>query len=257
MTGDERFSRHYLLAQIGPEGQARLGRASALVVGCGGLGATIATGLVRSGVGHVILVDSDSVAVSNLHRQLLYYDEDVRSGPRPKVELAAERLSLVHPELRVEPLVTRLEPGNALDLVALADVVVDGTDQMLTRYVINDACVKLGKPWIYGGVLGTFGMTMTISPGHGPCLRCLFREPPTGEGLPTCHTVGVLGTVPMTFGMIQATLALRVLLGDHGLAGRLMSFDTWTLESHVTKVSRDPQCPACGQARYDFLPLPG
>ena len=251
MSVDERYERQVRLTELGEEGQRRLEASSAAVLGCGALGSSISTVLVRAGVGRVRVVDRDVVEIGNLHRQILYDEDDVASG-RPKAELAADRLRRINSNVQVEHRVLEMGNHNMEELVADVDVVVDGTDNFEIRYVINDACVKLGKPWIYGGVLGTSGMVLVILPGDGPCLRCIFPTPPAPGALPTPETRGVLGSLPVVIGAVQATRALGLLVG-HEPPRELLNLNLWDGAHQAVRVLRDEDCPACGQGVFEFL----
>jgi adenylyltransferase/sulfurtransferase len=250
--GESRYARHILLPEIGEEGQRRLEASSALVVGCGGLGSTLSQILVRAGIGALEVIDGDAVEVSNLHRQILY-DEDDAAGGRHKAEVAAEKLARMNSNVRVRGRRIRLEAGNAESLVADVDIVLDGADNVETRYVLNDACVKLGKRWIYAGVIGMFGMVMPVMPGSGPCLRCAFPQQPPPGALPTSTEVGVFGPAPILIASLQATEAIKLLLGDESGVGRLTTFDVWHRGFARIEIARRDDCPACGERRFDFL----
>lgn len=242
-----------LLPELGERGQERLRQGAALVVGVGALGSSIAEMLVRAGVGKLCLVDRDIIELSNLHRQILYTEEDAASR-MPKALAAAKRLSQMNSEVELDARTLSVNPRNVESLIAGVDVVVDGTDNIETRYVMNDACVKHGKPWIYGGSVGTAGMTMTIVPGKGPCLRCLFPDAPPPGSLPTCDTMGVLGTAPVVVGALQATAAIKVLNGDESDAGKLLRLDVWRPNGFaVVEIPAQEECPACGNGVFDFL----
>ena len=248
-----RYRRQMLVADLGEDGQQRLADSSVLVVGCGALGNTLGTLLVRAGVGAVHLIDPDVVELHNLHRQILFDEEDA-AARRPKAEAAAAHLRRINSEVSVHHQVRRLEPNNVKELIAGVDLVLDATDDMPTRYVLNDACVKHGRPWIYGGVLGTFGMTMNILPGKGPCFRCVFPDPPPPGTLPATATEGVLGMVPVVIASLQATEACKLLVGSDALCRALQSFDLWSNEHHRIRIGRQEDCPACGVGRFEFLP---
>ena len=248
---NERYSRQERLPEVGPQGQQRLAEGAVTVVGCGALGAMIATALVRSGVGLVRVADRDVLELHNLHRQVLYDEQDVASG-LPKAELAARHLRRINSEVQVEGAVLDVTAHNIEGLIADVDLVLDGTDNFETRYLINDACVKLGKPWIYGGVVGTSGMVLPVLPGQGPCLRCLFPQPPAPGSLPTCETRGVLGPLPMVVGALQATRALALLMGQD-VPRALLNLNLWDGSTQQVEVLADEQCPACVRRQFDFL----
>lgn len=249
---DARYARQAVLARIGPEGQAKLAAATALVVGCGSLGSAQAEFLARAGVGRLLLADRDIVELCNLPTQTLYDERDV-SERLPKAEAAARRLRAVNSAVGIEPLITDVTAANAADLVGRADVTLDGTDNFETRYLINDAAVKAGKPWIYGGVLGTDGMVMTVRPGRGPCLRCLFEEPPDMGAAPTCSTFGVLNTAVAWVAALQVTEAVKLLTGAAQDGFKFHTLDVWRGSAEAVAAERRDGCPCCGQRRFDFL----
>lgn len=244
IEGCDRYLRHTLLPEIGARGQGRLRRSTALVVGCGALGSTAAQVLVRAGVGRVRVADADRVEVHNLHRQILYTEEDVASG-RPKAEIAAERLRGMNREVTVEAANERAEPDTVGRLLSGVDVAVDACDTFAARYLLNRACVALGLPWIHGAVVGCSGVTLTVLPGRGPCYACLYPEPPPDEGLVSTDRLGVLSTAPLVVGALQATEALKVLVGADELEPRLVTVDVWAQELNRYEVRRDPACAVC------------
>lgn len=240
----ERYRRHLILPGVGTEGQERLKAARVLVVGAGGLGSPVALYLAAAGVGTIGLVDNDVVDITNLQRQLLHGTRDVG---RSKLESARDRLHDVNPHVRVVLHPSWLTSGNALDIIRAYDVVVDGTDNFATRYLVNDACVLLGIPNVHGSVFRFDGQASVFATSDGPCYRCLYPEPPPPEMVPNCAEGGVLGVLPGLVGTIQATETLKLLLG-HGetLAGRLLMIDALGMEFRSLRLSRDPSCPACG-----------
>ena len=254
MSSAERYSRHALLPQIGREGQEKLISSSVAVIGCGALGTVIANTLVRAGVGRVRIVDRDFVEWSNLQRQVLFDEEDVASG-LPKAVAAANKLRRVNSSVRVEAVVDDVNPGNVEAMLAGVDVVLDGTDNFETRFLINDACVKLGLPWIYGAVVATYGMSMAIIPHRTPCFRCLLGHIPAPGSRPTCDTVGVLGPAVNVIASLQVTEAFKLLVGrEQDLHGKLVYVEAWrpTLEQFEVG-KRDTPCPACDLGHYEFL----
>ncbi len=251
MSGD-RYSRQTVLPEIGRQGQALLGEATAVVLGCGALGGVIAELLARAGVGHLRLVDRDVVERNNLQRQLLFDEDDARRGT-PKAEAAARHLGRINSEITLEPRVVDAHAGNIEQLLEGAQVLLDGTDNLETRYLANDACVKHGVPWFYGGVVGTGGLALAILPGRGPCLRCLFPEPPPAGATPTCDTAGVLNASPVLVGAVQSAAAIRQLVSPGDLEPGLLSVDLWQGTYRVARVHRDPACPCCWEGSYDFL----
>jgi len=241
----ERYSRHILLPEIGGAGQARLLQAKVLVAGAGGLGSPAALYLAAAGVGTLGIVDSDAVELSNLQRQIIHTEGDVG---RPKTESAARRIRELNPDVQVIAHQQRLTSHNILGMLAGYDVVVDGTDNFAARYLINDACVLAGKPLSHGAVLRFEGQATTILPGRGPCYRCLFPEPPPPGVVPTCQDAGVLGAVAGVIGAIQASEAVKVILGiGEPLVGRLLTYDALGASFREVAVPRDPKCALCGE----------
>ena len=247
----ERYTRQVRLNLLGEEGQQRLLHSSVLVVGCGALGGNLANLLARAGVGRLRVVDRDVPELNNLQRQVLFDEQDVAQG-LPKAEAAARKLRMINSTIQVDPHVADVTPANIEQLMGGVDLVLDGTDNFETRYLINDACIKHGLPWIYGGVVGTSGMTLDIIPAQGPCLRCLFPDPPTPGSLPTCETQGILGTAPALIAALQVTEAIKLLSGGEP-SPDLLSIDLWTRSLRQVKVLRNEDCPACGQGKLDFL----
>jgi molybdopterin-synthase adenylyltransferase len=244
---DPRYAVQRRVTQIGAVGQERLARSRAVVVGVGALGGTISTLLVRAGVGHVTLVDPDRAELGNLHRQVLYTEADA-AARRLKVEAATERLRAANGAVTVEGVAARLDAGNADGLLRGADVVVDGTDNLATRYLLNEVCVRAGVPWVYGGIAGVHGMVMPVLPGVGPCLRCLFADELPAEEVPTSQTDGVLGPTPAAVGALEAAQAIRILVGGVAPPVRLVSIDVWTGLVDSLAIERAPGCPTCGGA---------
>jgi len=252
--GQKRFSRQVILPQLGTAGQQKLRKARVLVAGCGALGSHTAAALLRAGVGNLILVDRDLVEESNLHRVAAFIDQDVG---RPKAEALANRLQAIWPEANLEAWVIHLGPREAEELIPKVELVVDGLDNLESRYTVNDACIKHGVPWIYTAVLATYGMTMAILPGEGPCLRCLFPNPPPPGALPTCATAGILGPVPQALAAWQAAAAIQLLVGAPELVpGELLYFDLWSRKVNTIQVARAPGCPTCVEKRLEFLDRP-
>lgn len=240
-----RYHRQAILPEVGVEGQARLGRAKVLVVGAGGLGSPALTYLAAAGVGHLGVVDFDTVEESNLHRQTLYTTGDVG---RQKTSVAAERLQEINPHVEITTYERRLDATNAEDLLAAFDLVLDGTDTFATRYLVNDASVLTGTPNVYASVSRFDGQASVFGASGGPCYRCLFPEPPPPGLIPNCAEGGVLGVLPGLLGTIQATEALKVLLGvGTPLIGRLLLLDALTMETRTLDIGRDPSCPVCGE----------
>jgi adenylyltransferase/sulfurtransferase len=246
LSDDERlrYGRHLSLPEVGESGQLRLKRARVLIVGAGGLGSPAALYLAAAGVGHLGLVDFDRVEASNLQRQVLYGSGDVG---RPKLEAARDRLLDLNPHVTVELNAVRLDRSNALQLVGAHDLVLDGTDNFATRYLVNDACVLAGRPNVYASISRFDGQASVFATTDGPCYRCLHPEPPPPGLVPSCAEGGVLGVLPGLLGVIQATEALKLLLGvGEPLIGRLLLVDALGMRFQSLKLRRDPACPACG-----------
>jgi adenylyltransferase/sulfurtransferase len=253
MTDLSRYARQTILPVIGEDGQRRLLGSTVAVLGCGATGTVIANHLARAGVGRLRIVDRDWVEWNNLQRQLLFDEEDVHCG-LPKAEAAARRLRAVNSEIAIEPVVADIHASNVLDLVADCDLVMDGTDNFETRYTLNDACVKLAKPWVYTGAVATYGMAMLVRPGETPCLRCLFPDPPPAGSVATCDTAGVLGTAVSVVASYSATEALKWLVGAReALAVGLLQADVWELTWRLFKVKRRRDCPCCARHEFPFL----
>ncbi|CAG2090377.1 molybdopterin-synthase adenylyltransferase MoeB [Xanthomonas arboricola] len=243
----ERYSRHLRLPQVGLEGQQRLARSRVLLVGAGGLGSPAAFYLAAAGVGHLRIADDDVVDRSNLQRQILHVEDSVGVA---KVSSAAQRIAALNPRVQVEALQARVTAGNVEALLKDVDVVVDGADNFPARYLLNDACVKLGKPLVYGAVQQFEGQLSVFDAGrkrgHAPCYRCLFPEPPPPEFAPSCAEAGVLGVLPGVIGLLQATEAIKLLLGiGDTLTGRLLSFDALAMRFREIRLPPDPHCPVC------------
>jgi len=244
-SDEERYARHLALPEIGPAGQRRLAEVTVLVAGCGALGSIQAELLARAGVGRLRLVDHDVVELSNLQRQSLYTERDVRQR-RPKVEAAVLHLRAINSTITVEPHRASIDPGNVSELVGGTDLVLDGLDNFSGRYVVNDACVELGIPWVHGGVVGTTGNVLTVRPGAGPCLRCVFPEPPPPGARPDPETDGLLNTLPRLVASLQVTEAFRLLLGHEPLEPALVMLNPWRGAFDRIPIARDPDCPCCG-----------
>ncbi|MEM7411978.1 MAG: molybdopterin-synthase adenylyltransferase MoeB [Myxococcota bacterium] len=241
----DRYRRHLTLPEVGLEGQRALLDARVLLIGAGGLGCPLAQYLAAAGVGTLGLVDFDVVDASNLHRQVLYGTADVG---RLKVDVAAERIAAMNPDVKVERHPLRLSSENAMALFAEYDVIVDGTDNFPTRYLTNDACVLLGKPNVHGSIFRFDGQMTVFDARHGPCYRCLYPEPPPPGAVPSCAEGGVLGVLPGLVAIIQATETVKLVagLGDP-LYGRLLQYDALRMEFHEFRLKKDPACPACGE----------
>lgn len=245
LDAKRRYARHLTLPEVGAEGQVRLAATSVLVVGAGGLGSPVALYLAAAGVGRLGLVDADRVELSNLQRQVLYGDATL--GAR-KVTAAAARLADLNPLVRIEPHDLRLTSHNAREVLAGYDVVVDGTDNFPTRYLLNDACVQLGKPLVYGSIFRFEGQVTVFDARRGPCYRCLFPAPPPPELAPSCAEGGVLGVLPGLVGTLQASEAIKLALGiGEPLVGRLLTVDALTCRFLELRVRKSAECPACGE----------
>jgi len=246
LTNDEilRYSRHLILPDVGMEGQRRLKAARVLLVGTGGLGSPAALYLAAAGVGTLGLVDFDVVDVTNLQRQIIHGTKDVG---RSKIASARDRINDVNPHVSVESHEVALTSANALEIAAEYDIIVDGTDNFPTRYLVNDTSVLLGKPNVYGSIFRFEGQASVFATQDGPCYRCLFREPPPPGLVPSCAEGGVFGVLPGIIGTIQATETIKLILGvGESLAGRLLLVDTLGMQFRTMKLRRDPECPACG-----------
>ena len=240
-----RYSRHLILPDVGVEGQKKLKAARVLLIGAGGLGSPAALYLAAAGVGTIGLVDFDVVDKTNLQRQILHGTSAVGT---PKLESAAARIHDLNPNVRVEPFDTRLTSENALDIIREFDVVADGTDNFPTRYLVNDACVLLDKPNVYGSIFRFEGQASVFHAKRGPCYRCLYAEPPPPGLVPSCAEGGVLGVLPGIIGSIQAMETIKLILGaGEPLIGRLVLFDALKLQFRELRLERDPDCPVCGR----------
>jgi adenylyltransferase/sulfurtransferase len=250
MLGDwtTRYHRQILLPQIGEEGQKKLGESSVLVVGCGGLGGISSSLLVRAGIGHIRIAERDTVELGNLHRQLLYGETD--ANDRVSKAYAAEQiLRAANSDVKVEAVEIEATDDSMETLLRNIDIVLDGTDNLKTRFTINRACVRLGIPWVYGGVTDTRGMVMTVIPDKGPCLRCVFPEMSDSGEADVANIVGIINTIPAVIGALQVTEAFKLLVGAETALGRLLEVDLWTGEFQHVTIPRDPHCPVCGERR--------
>ncbi len=239
-----RYSRHFLLPEVGEEGQAKLLQAKVLMVGAGGLGSPSAYYLAAAGVGTLGIIDNDVVDISNLQRQILHANDRVGM---PKVESAKKTLEGLNPDVKVIPYQAKLTSENIMEIIKDYDLVIDGCDNFPTRYLVNDACVLTGKPNVHGSIFQFEGQATVFYPGKGPCYRCLYPEPPPAEMAPSCAEAGVLGVLPGLIGVIEALEAVKLILGKgDSLVGRLLHFNTLTMEINTLKLRRDPDCPMCG-----------
>lgn len=254
MNASDRYSRQMLLPEIGPAGQERLLTSSVAVVGCGALGTVIANTLVRAGVGRIRVIDRDYIELNNLQRQTLFDEEDIARG-LPKAIAAAEKLRHVNSQVTVEPVVADVNPDNVEQFIGGVDLVLDGTDNFETRFLLNDACFKHNVPWVYGAVLATYGMVYAILPRRTPCFRCLLTGMPVPGSAPTCDTAGVLSTAVNIIASLEVTEGLKILLGkEEELYGGLLYVDVWngTFE-RLTVGKRDAPCPVCDMGQFEFL----
>jgi molybdopterin/thiamine biosynthesis adenylyltransferase len=258
MAGEslERYSRQVRFPQLGEEGQRALLGSRVALCGCGALGTVLANHLARAGVGSIRVIDRDFIETHNLQRQVLFDEQDVADN-LPKAEAAARKMRAINSSIHVEPVVTDLDHTNILDLVGDADLILDGTDNFETRYLINDAAVKLGKPWIYGGVIGSEGQTMTIIPGKTPCLRCLIETAPPPGMTPTCETAGVLGPAVAVIASFEAIEAIKLLAGRlESLNDHLIMVDVWDWSFRQLKVANllgKVDCPCCRHRKFEWL----
>jgi adenylyltransferase/sulfurtransferase len=240
----QRYARHLIMPEVAMDGQKRLKAAKVLCIGAGGLGSPLALYLAAAGVGTLGLVDFDVVDVSNLQRQILHATPDVG---RPKIDSAREKLLALNPDMGIPRHDTPLDSSNALEIFAQYDVIVDGTDNFPTRYLVNDACVLLGKPNVYGSIFRFDGQASVFFPPHGPCYRCLYPVPPPPDLVPNCAEGGVLGILPGLVGVVQATETVKLILGTgRPLIGRLMLYDALEMSVRELKIRKNPKCPICG-----------
>jgi molybdopterin/thiamine biosynthesis adenylyltransferase len=247
----ERYSRQILFEGIGRAGQQRLLDARVVVVGCGALGSFQAGALARAGVGNLKIIDRDYVELSNLQRQWLFDQCDVEQG-LPKSMAAARHLAAINSDINIEPVVADLEPGNVDELLGESGLILDGTDNFETRYLINDYAVSNGRPWVYGAAVGSYGISMAVLPGKTACLRCVYPDPPPGAQ-PTCETAGVLGSVTALIASLQVSEAIRILCGAEP-SRKITTVDVWTGDiRQIAQPHPEPQCPACGLRQFPYL----
>ena len=241
----QRYSRHLIMPEVGMAGQKKLKAASVLLIGAGGLGSPLAMYLAAAGIGRLGLVDYDTVDYTNLQRQVIHGTGDVG---RPKLESAKERILDINPHVQVDTYDVPLTSENALEILEPYDVIIDGTDNFPTRYLTNDACVLLGKPNVYGSIFRFEGQVSVFHAEEGPCYRCLFPEPPPPGLVPSCAEGGVLGVLPGTIGALQATEAIKIILGiGEPLVGRLLLYDALSMEFRQVRLKKNPDCPVCGE----------
>jgi adenylyltransferase/sulfurtransferase len=257
MTGfdPDRYSRQTRFSPLGSDGQEKLGAGRVAIVGCGALGSASAMALVRAGVGYVRLIDRDVPELSNLPRQILFDEDDVAAG-LPKAVAAESRLSRINSDIEIEPVVADLTAVNATSLLAGVDVIVDGTDNLEARYLINEVACRRPIPWVHGGAIGAEGRVLTVIPGKTACLRCLVPEPPPPGTLPTCDTAGIMGPAAMVVGAVQAMEAIKLLLGIAAArAGKMLACDLWTGAWRVVDLAplASAGCPTCRDGDYPWL----
>src|SRR2546425_1430527 len=249
MAGPDRYVRQAILPEIGPEGQRKLSTATVAVIGLGALGTVSAGLLARAGVGHLRLVDRDVVELTNLQRQVLFDEKDI---DLPKADAAARKLRAVNSSVAIEGVAKDVHAANIESLVDGVDLVVDGTDNMELRFLLNEVSVKRDLPWVYGGAIATQGMAMAIVPKVTACFRCFLPQMPAPGSLPTCDTAGILNTVSSVVGSLQATHAIKLLVGQ-AASGELLVFDGWTNELQRLRVARRKDCPACVKGETEYL----
>ena len=250
----DRYHRQILLPQIGKTGQEKLARSRVLLIGCGALGSVIAEQLARAGVGFLRIVDRDIVELTNLQRQVLFAESDARDS-LPKAIAAVNRLRQINSTIEIQPIVADVDATN-IEEYADVDLILDGTDNVATRYLVNDLSIKRNVPWIYGACVGTEGRVMTILPGMGPCLRCIFPDPPAPGELATCDTAGVLGPVAGVIASLQSIAAIKLLSGNaRAISHDLVSMDLWSNRIRATDISdaKRSDCPTCAQRQFEFL----
>jgi adenylyltransferase/sulfurtransferase len=258
-----RYQRQMIFPPLGGEGQARLAAATVVIVGCGATGTALSNLLVRAGVGCVRIIDRDFIELNNLQRQILF-DEDDLAASLPKAEAAARKLRRVNSDVTVEGIVADVNPGNVLSYLAGADLVMDGTDNFTTRFLLNDACLHLGLPWVYTGVIASYGMTATFIPDDAApklpgsraatgCLRCMIGELPAPGTTPTCDTAGVIGPAVALVTAVAAGEAMKLITGRGDLNPGVIHLDVWSHDYERFVTPRRPDCPACGERRFDFL----
>ncbi|MCP4297458.1 MAG: HesA/MoeB/ThiF family protein [Proteobacteria bacterium] len=240
----ERYSRHIILKDVGVEGQSQIMESKILIIGAGGLGSPVGLYLAAAGVGTIGIVDNDVVDLSNLQRQVIHFTKDIDV---PKTVSAAEKMQAINPDLKVNTHQTFVHSGNIKEIIQDYDFVIDGTDNFAAKFLINDACVMEKIPYSHGGILRFTGQTMTIVPGKSACYRCVFREAPPADAVPTCSQAGVLGAIAGMLGTMQATEALKFVTGNGKLlTDRLLTFDAFDMEFRTIKLKKQDKCPLCG-----------
>ena len=241
----ERYSRHIILKEVGGKGQQKLLDSKVLIIGAGGLGAPIALYLAAAGIGTIGIADADTVDLSNLQRQVIHFTPDIG---KPKVISAKEKIEAINPDVQVRTYHEWISAANIMAIIKEYDFVVDGTDNFAAKFLINDACVLAGKPYSHGGILQFVGQTITVLPGQSTCYRCIFPTPPPKDAIPTCSQAGVIGVLPGVIGSIQATEAIKFLLGKGELlTGRILMYDALSMKFRDVEINRNPKCPVCGE----------
>jgi len=241
----ERYSRHIMLKEVGGKGQQKLLNGRVLVIGAGGLGSPIALYLAAAGVGTIGIADGDAVDLSNLQRQIAHHTRDIGT---PKVASAKTKMTAMNPDVTVNTYETRVHAANIGEIMAGYDFVIDATDNFAAKFLINDACILTGKPYSHGGILRFDGQTITVTPGESACYRCIFPTPPPQDAIPACSRAGVLGVLPGVIGTIQATEAIKFLLGTGELlAGRLLTYNALRMKFREVPLRKNPACPICGE----------
>ena len=249
---NDRYIRQVLFSKIGKQGQKKLLASSVAIIGCGALGSVIANNLTRAGVGKIRIVDRDFVELDNLQRQILFDEEDARKSI-PKAIAAVEKLKRINSTISLEAKVYDVNPTNIEEIIDGADIVLDGTDNMETRFLINDACVKNNMPWVYGAAIGATGLTMNIIPGKTPCFRCVIAKLPPAGALPTCETTGVLNTITNIIASMETSEAIKMLIGNESINRNLIYFDAWNLSFDKIEIKRDKNCPTCVKKEFSVL----
>ena len=247
-----RYHRQEIFYPIGPEGQKKLQEARVCVIGIGALGSSIANNLARAGVGYLRLIDRDIVELTNLQRQVLFTERDAEEMI-PKAEAAKMHLSEINSEVEIDPRVVDVNPYNIEKLISNVDLVIDGMDNLETRYLLNEACQKHNVRWVYGGVVGSGGMSMNIFPGEGPCLQCLLGEIPEDGTYDTCDTVGVISPITTIIAAYETAEAMKIIVGSESVSHQLVSLDAWDCYTEFIDVDIDPDCPVCGKHQYNRL----
>jgi len=252
----ERYARQMAFSEIGPAGQEKLAQSRVMILGCGGLGAASASILARAGIGYLRLVDRDFLELNNLQRQLLYEEHDVKEG-LPKAIAAQRRIQQINSTIMTEAIVADVNRFNIERLIGDVDLVIDATDNFETRFLLNDACVKHGRPWIYGAAIESYGLTMTIIPGETACLRCVMDKIPEPGSVPTCETVGVLAAIVVVIAAIQCAEAMKIVTGNRAAINRhLISIDLWQNSYQAIDIAKEKiqkNCPVCNQRWFDYL----